>query len=128
VASMARNYEAVREALRLAGEAKLQSLDDAFQEHQAWFRQAAEELKVQAAECLPQAQEQPQRASRRRAAADKVRLHVKAPMSEVLHTELWTDLPAPSGCTGEPGAPATAQQQEEGRQGACAGKRGRGGA
>ena len=40
---MAQNYEAIREAVRLAGESKLQQLDEAFQEHQTWFHQAAED-------------------------------------------------------------------------------------
>ena len=82
---MARNYEAVREALRLNGETKLQLLDEAFQGHQSWLCQAVEELKVQAADCLPQAQEQPQRASRGRSkAADKVGQAM--PTLQLLHT------------------------------------------
>jgi hypothetical protein len=66
---MAQNYEAIREAVRLAGESKLQQLDDAFKEHQTWFGQAAEELPAAAAR-LPS--RQPGRATRKQGSTDKV--------------------------------------------------------
>ena len=66
---MAQDYEAIRETVRLAGESKLQQLDEAFQEQQAWFHQAAEQLRAEAAR---HASKQPGRATRKQGLLDKV--------------------------------------------------------
>ena len=44
---MAKNYEAVREALRLTGDQKLLQLSNTFQEHRGWLKEAVEGLKSQ---------------------------------------------------------------------------------
>lgn len=44
---MAKNYESVSDALKLAEEESLQRLGDAFQEHLKWLQQAADELRLQ---------------------------------------------------------------------------------
>lgn len=44
---MAKNYEAICESLRLAGEHKLVKLSNAFQEHQQWLKQAFEDTRAQ---------------------------------------------------------------------------------
>jgi hypothetical protein len=44
---MAKNYEAVREALQAAGEEKLQGLSEIFQGHKHWLQQASDELRIQ---------------------------------------------------------------------------------
>lgn len=67
---MAKNYEAICESLRLAGEQKLVKLSNTFQEHQKWLKQAFEDARAQ----LAAQKEVPRSAKsgRGRGASDKV--------------------------------------------------------
>ncbi len=67
---MAKNYEAICESLRLAGEQKLVKLSNTFQEHQQWLKQAFEVARAQ----LAAQKEVPQNAKpgKGRGASDKV--------------------------------------------------------
>ena len=67
---MAKNYEAICESLRLAGEQKLFKLSNTFQEHQQWLKQAFEDVRVQLG--APKELSQAAKPGRGRGASDKV--------------------------------------------------------
>ena len=66
---MAKNYEAVRDTLRAAGEDGLEKLEMLSQEHRNWLQCAANELRAQVEACRPK---EAQRAKKTRS-ANKVR-------------------------------------------------------
>ena len=81
---MAKNYEAICESLRLAGEQKLVKLSNTFQEHQKWLKQAFEDARAQ----LAAQKEKPRSAKpgRGKGAADKV---CPAELTQRMHWKLW---------------------------------------